>query len=135
MRGFLDARAPRLPHDTIWLCIDSLDLAQMESLHKSADSLTKESEKLVKEGEKLIARGEKLRTAAAKKWYRNDSLRNVAHLKNVAQADSLALVADSLKMASQHLLDEVLTKQNTSDSIEIVLWGEVVEKREAETKN
>lgn len=135
VRGFLDARAPKLPHDTIWLRIDSLDLAQMESLHKSADSLTKESEKLVKEGEKLIARGEKLRTTAAKKWYRNDSLRNVAHLKNVAQADSLALVADSLKMASQHLLDEVLTKQNTSDSIEIVLWGEVVEKRESETKN
>lgn len=135
VRGHLDARAPRVPHDTILLRIDSLDLAQMRSLRDGADSLSKESEKLVKEAEKLTERGEKLRTAAAKKWYRNDSLRNVAHLRNVAQADSLALVADSLKTHSGTLLEEVLAKQTSADSIEIVLWGEVVSNPKTETEN
>ncbi len=133
--GFLDARIPRLPHDTLWIGIDSLDLAQMERLRQGADSLTQESERLTKEAEKLIERGDKLLTAAAKKWYRNDSLRQVAHLKNVAQADSLRLLADSLTKHSKTLLGEVAIKESVADSIEMVLWGEVAEKQEKKTTN
>lgn len=135
VRGFLDARPPRLPHDTIWLRIDSLDMARMESLRESADSLQERSSELQKEAEKLLQRGEKLRTAASKKWFRNDSLRQVAHLRNVAQADSLVLVADSITTQSNALLEERLLQQATADSIEMVLWGEVAKKNDdTETK-
>lgn len=130
VRGYLDARPPRLPHDTVWLRIDSLDMVRMNALREGADSLQGESDKLQKEVEKLLQRGEKLRTAASKKWFRNDSLRQVAHLRNVAQADSLTHLADSLTAQSQTLLDEALAERTVADSIEIVLWGSLATNNE-----
>lgn len=132
--GYLDARIPRLPHDTVWIRIDSLDIAQMESLRKGADSLDKVGAKLDKEATKLLARSEKLRTAAAKKWFRNDSLRQVAHLRNVADADSLSQRADSLTTERNALAEVALAKRGVADSIELVLWGEVTKKPENDKK-
>ena len=125
VRGYFDAKPPRLAHDTVWLRIDSLDMARAESLRLGADSLGGEGEKLTKEVEELLSRGEKLRDKAAKRRYRNDSLRQVAHLRNVAEADSLAVVADSLRGAVEMLQGEALGLRTIADSIDIVLWGEV----------
>lgn len=121
VRGYLDAKAPCLPHDTVWLRIDSLDMAEAANLRRGADSLDGEGAKLRKEVEKLLQRGEALRTAAAKKWYRNDSLRQVAHLRNVAHADSLVLVGDSLGIVEQSLYESAATMRITADSIDFVL--------------
>lgn len=121
VRGYLDAVPPRLPHDTVWLRIDSVDMAHAASLRACADSLDGEGAKLRKEVERLLQRGEKLRSAAAKKWYRNDSLRQVAHLRNVAEADSLVLVGDSLTLRAEWLDGEADGKRSVADSIDLVL--------------
>ncbi len=121
VRGYLEAVSPRLPHDTVWLHIDSLDMAHAATLREGADSLDNEGAKLRKEIEKLLQRGERLRTAASKKWYRNDSLRQVAHLRNVAQADSLVLVGDSLMLRVEWLDGEADQKRAVADSIDLVL--------------
>lgn len=125
VRGYFDAKPPRVAHDTLWLRIDSLDIARAEGLRLGADSLDGEGEKLTKEVERLLSRGKKLREKAAKGKFRNDSLRQVAHLRNVAEADSLATVADSLRGAVEVLRGEALGLRTTADSIDIVLWGEV----------
>lgn len=125
VRGYFDAKPPRVAHDTLWLRIDSLDMVRAEGLRFGADSLDGEGEKLTKEVEKLLSRGEKLREMASKGRYRNDSLRQVAHQRNVAEADSLATVADSLRGAVEVLRGEALGLRTTADSIDIVLWGEV----------
>lgn len=125
VRGYFDAKPPRVAHDTLWLRIDSLDMVRAEGLRFGADSLDGEGEKLTKEVERLLSRGEKLREKAAKGKFRNDSLRQVAHLRNVAEADSLATVADSLRGAVEVLRGEALGLRTTADSIDIVLWGEV----------
>lgn len=125
VRGYFDAKPPRVAHDTLWLRIDSLDMARAEGLRLGADSLDGEGEKLTKEVERLLSRGKKLRENAAKGKFRNDSLRQVAHLRNVAEADSLATVADSLRGAVEVLRGEALGLRSTADSIDIVLWGEV----------
>lgn len=124
VRGYLDAKPPRLAHDTVWLHIDSLDMAHAESLRQRADSLDGDGERLTKEIEELLARGEKLRVKASKRWYRNDSLRQVAHLRNVAEADSLAIVGDSLRLTIEALQDEAAGYRAVADSIDVVLWGE-----------
>lgn len=125
VRGYFDAKPPCVAHDTLWLRIDSLDMVRAEGLRLGADSLDGEGEKLTKEVERLLSRGEKLREKAAKGKFRNDSLRQVAHLRNVAEADSLATVADSLRGAAEVLRGEALGLRSTADSIDIVLWGEV----------
>lgn len=125
VRGYFDAKPPRVAHDTLWLRIDSLDMVRAEGLRFGADSLDGEGEKLTKEVERLLSRGKKLREKAAKGKFRNDSLRQVAHLRNVAEADSLATVADSLRGAVEVLRGEALGLRTTADSIDIVLWGEV----------
>lgn len=132
VRGYFDAKPPRVAHDTLWLRIDSLDMVRAEGLRFGADSLDGEGEKLTKEVEKLLSRGEKLRDRAAKRWYRNDSLRQVAHQRNVAEADSLATVADSLRGAVEVLRGEALGLRSTADSIDIVLWGEVTAPHKSE---
>ncbi len=121
VRGYLDAVPPMLPHDTVWLRIDSVDMAHAESLRGCADSLVGEGVKLREEVEKLLQKSDKLRTAAAKKWYRNDSLRQVAHLRNVAQADSLVLVGDSLTLRAELLDSLAMDKRAVADSIDVVL--------------
>lgn len=121
VRGYLDAVPPRLPHDTVWLRIDSVDMAQAASLRACADSLNGEGAELRKEVERLLQKSEKLRTAAAKKWYRNDSLRQVAHLRNVAEADSLVLVGDSLTLRAEWLDGEAEGRRVVADSIDLVL--------------
>ena len=132
VRGYFDAKPPRVAHDTLWLRIDSLDMARAEGLRLGADSLDGEGEKLTKEVERLLSRGEKLREKAAKGKFRNDSLRQVAHLRNVAEADSLATVADSLRGAVEVLRGEALGLRTTADSIDIVLWGEVTAPHKSE---
>lgn len=132
VRGYFDAKPPRVAHDTLWLRIDSLDMARAEGLRLGADSLDDEGEKLTKEVERLLSRGEKLREKASKGRYRNDSLRQVAHLRNVAEADSLATVADSLRGAVEVLRGEALGLRTTADSIDIVLWGEVTAPHKSE---
>lgn len=122
--GFLDAVPPMLPHDTVWLRIDSLDLAHAASLRERADSLCGEGAKLLEGVDKLLQRSEGLRTAADKKWYRNDSLRQVAHQRNVAQADSLVLVGDSLRGVAEELQHKAEARRAVADSIDVVLWGE-----------
>lgn len=124
VRGYLDALPPMLPHDTVWLRIDSIDIARAESLRSCADSLVGEGKKLREEVEKLLQKSDKLRTAADKKWYRNDSLRQVAHLRNVADADSLVLVGDSLTLRAEWLDGEAEGKRATADSIDLVLGVE-----------
>lgn len=121
VRGYLDAVPPMLPHDTVWLRIDSVDMAHAESLRGCADSLVGEGVKLREEVEKLLKKSDKLRTAAAKKWYRNDSLRQVAHLRNVAQADSLVLLGDSLTLRAELLDSLAMDKRAVADSIDVVL--------------
>ena len=121
VRGYLDAVPPMLPHDTVWLRIDSVDMAHAESLRGCADSLVGEGVKLREEVEKLLKKSDKLRTAAAKKWYRNDSLRQVAHLRNVAEADSLVLVGDSLTLRAELLDSLAMDKRAVADSIDVVL--------------
>lgn len=121
VRGYLDAVPPMLPHDTVWIRIDSLDLAKAQELRTCADSLDGEGAELVKEVEKLLARGEKLRTRASKRWYRNDSLRQVAHLRNVAEADSLSGVGDSLKTRAEELRVKAEERRAIADSIDVVL--------------
>lgn len=121
VRGYLDAVPPMLPHDTVWLRIDSLDMAHAESLRGCADSLVGEGVKLREEVEKLLKKSDKLRTAAAKKWYRNDSLRQVAHLRNVAEADSLVLLGDSLTLRAELLDSLAMDKRAVADSIDVVL--------------
>lgn len=125
VRGYFDAKPPRLAHDTVWLHIDSLDLAMAASLRRDADSLDGEGERLTKEVEALLARGDKLREKAAKGKFRSDSLRQVAHLRNVAEADSLATIADSLRGATEVLSGEAAGLRATADSIDMVLWGEI----------
>ena len=132
VRGYFDAKPPRVAHDTLWLRIDSLDMARAEGLRLGADSLDGEGEKLTKEVERLLSRGKKLREKASKGRYRNDSLRQVAHLRNVAEADSLATVADSLRGAVEVLRGEALGLRSTADSIDIVLWGEVTAPHKSE---
>ena len=132
VRGYFDAKPPRVAHDTLWLRIDSLDMVRAEGLRFGADSLDGEGEKLTKEVERLLSRGEKLREKAAKGKFRNDSLRQVAHLRNVAEADSLATVADSLRGAVEVLRGEALGLRTTADSIDIVLWGEVTAPHKSE---
>lgn len=132
VRGYFDAKPPRVAHDTLWLRIDSLDMVRAEGLRFGADSLDGEGEKLTKEVERLLSRGEKLREKAAKGKFRNDSLRQVAHLRNVAEADSLATVADSLRGAVEVLRGEALGLRSTADSIDIVLWGEVTAPHKSE---
>lgn len=121
VRGYLDAVPPRLPHDTVWLRIDSVDMAHAASLRACADSLDGEGAELRKEVERLLQKSDKLRTAAAKKWYRNDSLRQVAHLRNVAEADSLVLVGDSLTLRAEWLDGEAEGRRLVADSIDLVL--------------
>lgn len=121
VRGYLDAVPPMLPHDTVWLRIDSVDMAHAESLRGCADSLVGEGVKLREEVEKLLQKSDKLRTAAAKKWYRNDSLRQVAHLRNVAEADSLVLLGDSLTLRAELLDSLAMDKRAVADSIDVVL--------------
>lgn len=121
VRGYLDAVPPMLPHDTVWLRIDSVDMAHAESLRGCADSLVGEGVKLREEVEKLLKKSDKLRTAAAKKWYRNDSLRQVAHLRNMAEADSLVLVGDSLTLRAELLDSLAMDKRAVADSIDVVL--------------
>ncbi len=121
VRGYLDAAPPMLPHDTIWLRIDSLDMAHAKSLRNDADSLVGEGDKLREEVEKLLKKSDKLRSAAANKWYRNDSLRQVAHLRNVAQADSLVLLGDSLTLRVELLDSLAMDKRAVADSIDVVL--------------
>ena len=127
-RGYLDAKPPRLPHDTVWVAIDSLDLAEATLLKGRADSLTGRADEVAKEVEKLLAKSEKLHTAAAKKWYRNDSLRAVAHAKNLAEAEKLTRKADSLTLVGDTLRQraEVLTLRG--DSLETVVLGAPREK-------
>lgn len=132
VRGYFDAKPPRVAHDTLWLRIDSLDMARAEGLRLGADSLDGEGEKLTKEVERLLSRGKKLREKAAKGKFRNDSLRQVAHQRNVAEADSLATVADSLRGAVEVLRGEALGLRSTADSIDIVLWGEVTAPHKSE---
>ena len=132
VRGYFDAKPPRVAHDTLWLRIDSLDMVRAEGLRFGADSLDGEGEKLTKEVERLLSHGEKLREKAAKGKFRNDSLRQVAHLRNVAEADSLATVADSLRGAVEVLRGEALGLRTTADSIDIVLWGEVTAPHKSE---
>ena len=132
VRGYFDAKPPRVAHDTLWLRIDSLDMVRAEGLRFGADSLDGEGEKLTKEVERLLSRGEKLREKASKGRYRNDSLRQVAHLRNVVEADSLATVADSLRGAAEVLRGEALGLRTTADSIDIVLWGEVTAPHKSE---
>lgn len=121
VRGYLDAVTPMLPHDTVWIRIDSLDMALAESLRSDADSICGEGVKLREEVEKLLTKSDKLRTAAAKKWYRNDSLRQVAHLRNVAEADSLVLLGDSLTLRAAVLDSLAVDKRAVADSIDVVL--------------
>ncbi|MBO5661334.1 MAG: DUF4296 domain-containing protein [Tidjanibacter sp.] len=127
-RGYLDAKPPRLPHDTVWVAIDSLDLAEATLLKGRADSLTGRADEVAKEVKKLLAKSEKLHTAAAKKWYRNDSLRAVAHAKNLAEAEKLTRKADSLTLVGDTLRQraEVLTLRG--DSLETVVLGAPREK-------
>lgn len=132
VRGYFDAKPPRVAHDTLWLRIDSLDMVRAEGLRFGADSLDGEGEKLTKEVERLLSRGKKLREKAAKGKFRNDSLRQVAHLRNVAEAESLATVADSLRGAVEVLRGEALGLRTTADSIDIVLWGEVTAPHKSE---
>lgn len=124
VRGYLDAKPPRLPHDTVWLRIDSLDLLHAENLRECADSLDGEGGKLDEQIEELLSRGEDLRGLASKKWYRNDSLRLVAHNRNVAKADSLAAVGDSLRLQAEALRGDAQRRRAVADSIDVVIWGE-----------
>lgn len=134
VRGYLDAKAPRLPHDTVWLRVDSLDLARVARYHAVADSLDKEGAKLFERSEKLLTRSEKLRTEAEKKWFRNDSLRQVAHEKNLLKAEELVRESDSLLAERAQLLQRAEGECLTSDSIELVLWGEVKTARKESKK-
>ena len=133
VRGYLDARAPMLPHDTVWLRIDSLDLARVAGLHAEADSLVGVGDKLTSESQKLLTRSEKLRSEAEKKWFRNDSLRQVAHEKNLVKAEALVGESDSLLALREQLLERAESERVVADSIEVVLWGEVkTTKKESE---
>ena len=123
--GYLDARAPLVPHDTVWLRIDSLDLARVAELHAGADSLIAEGERVASESQKLLARREKLLTEAEKKWFRNDSLRQVAHEKNLVKAEALVVESDSLILLRDQLAERAEGERLVADSIEMVLWGEV----------
>lgn len=123
-RGYLDAIIPRLPHDTVWVALDSIELAEAQTLRLRADSLSTVADKESEESDKLLQRGEKLRGAAAKKWYRNDSLREVAHRKNVAEAEALSLKADSLSRRATQLLIEATEVRERADSIDRVILGE-----------
>lgn len=123
VRGYLDAQPPMLPHDTVWLRIDSLDMAEALRLRTSADSLVLEGENITKRVEKLRARSEELRTLASRKWYRNDSLRMVAHEGYVAQADSLVGVGEELMQEVAKLDVEATHRRTVADSIDLVLWG------------
>ena len=123
-RGYLDARIPMLAHDTVWVAIDSVELAEAAALRLRADSLNGEADKRTKEAEKLTSRSEKLLTEAQKKWFRNDSLRQVAHQKNVALADSLRADAEALFAERSRLSSEALEALSVADSIEVVILGE-----------
>ena len=123
VRGYLDAQPPMLPHDTVWLRIDSLDMVEALRLRTSADSLAREGENITRRVEKLRARSEELRTLASRKWYRNDSLRMVAHEGYVAQADSLVGVGEELMQEVAKLDVEATHRRTVADSIDLVLWG------------
>lgn len=125
VRGYLDAKSPRLAHDTIWLRVDSLDMACAKTLRESADSLAQQGEKIAKRVDKLLARSEELRTLASRKWYRNDSLRMVAHKRYSAQADSLVGLSDSLRLTIDSLQVEAADNRAVADSIDTVLWGDI----------
>lgn len=122
-RGYLDAITPYLPHDTVWVALDSLELAWAEALRVEADSLKGVAEENNKEVEKLLKRGERLEGAAEKKWYRNDSLRRVAHAKNMVKVDSLRARADSILNSTTQLLEEADRVQTKADSIDVVILG------------
>lgn len=134
VRGYLDAKAPMLPHDTVWLRVDSLDLARVARLHAVADSLNKEGATLTEQSQKLITRSEKLTTEAEKKWFRNDSLRQVAHEKNLVKAKELLRESDSLIAERDLLLLRAESECLVADSIELVLWGEVKTTRKESEK-
>lgn len=123
VRGYLDAYPPMLPHDTVWLRIDSLDRAEVARLRASADSLVLEGENITKRVDKMVARSEDLRTLASRKKYRNDSLRMVAHERYTAQADSLVVVGEELMEEAKSLGEEATHRRLVADSIDLVLWG------------
>lgn len=50
---YINTPIPTLPTDTLWMPLDSIDLAQAALLYREADSLGKKAEKLNKELEKL----------------------------------------------------------------------------------
>lgn len=134
VRGYLDARAPMLPHDTVWLRVDSLDLARVAGLHAEADSLVGVGDKLTSESQKLLTRSETLRAEAENKWFRNDSLRQVAHEKNLVKAEALVGESDSLLTLREQLLQRAEGERLIADSIELVLWGEVKTPRKESEK-
>lgn len=63
LRDYHNTPVPTLPADTLWVALDSMELALAERLHTKADSLATEVEKLQKELDKLnkksIKRSEK----------------------------------------------------------------------------
>lgn len=122
-RGYLDAKPPRLPHDTVWVAIDSIDLAEARLLRVDADSLSGSAEELAEEVEKLLAKSKELHSAAEKRWYRNDSLRAVAHAKNLVEAEKLTMKADSLTLVGDTLRQRAEVLSLRADSLETVVLG------------
>lgn len=122
-RGYLDARIPMLPHDTIYLAVDSIDLALADALRAEADSLTERADESTKKAAQLRKESDRLRTAAERKWFRNDSLRQVAHLVNVAKADSLDRVAATEVAESDNLLNLRAIRTAKADSLDRVVLG------------
>lgn len=121
--GYLDARIPMLAHDTVWIALDSTELAEAKQLRHEADSLDGRAEEIVGEVEKLLSRSTRLQTKAQKEWYRNDSLRQVAHAKNLVKAEELRREADSLEGWSRSLTENASLRRLRADSIDIVIFG------------
>lgn len=121
--GYLDARAPMLAHDTVWIALDSAELAEAKLLRHEADSLDSRAEEIADEVEKLLSRSTRLQTKAQKEWYRNDSLRKVAHAKNLIKAEELRQEADSLEGWSKSLGEKASLRRLRADSIDIVIFG------------
>lgn len=98
IRDYHNTPIPTLPTDTVWVPLDSMELALADSLHTQADSLAKQVEKLQKELGKL-------------------------KIKSGDTSSKQALKGQELTKEIEELEDTIEQQRQSADSLEILVMG------------